>query len=137
MIRHYAASAAAVALTLSTPAMAESVRLSGKFIGEHGTTTTPQGNVTARLDPATGVMTYRIRYSGLSGPVHVAHLHGPADPGEDAGVVEPISGPYDGQMHGTLHLAPDQVKEVEAGKTYVNLHTADHKDGEARAQLTE
>ncbi|GAJ29002.1 CHRD domain-containing protein [Acidomonas methanolica] len=116
-------------------AHAEIVRLHGRFVAEHGATEVVKGGVKATLDTSSDTLKYRIHYSGLSGAVMVAHLHGPADEGQDAGVLVPIPGPYVGHLKGTLTLTPDQVKDVLDGKTYVNLHTAEHKDGEARAQL--
>ncbi|GBR29668.1 CHRD domain-containing protein [Gluconobacter kondonii] len=129
----------ALALGLSVtalPASAETLHLFGPFKGEHGATTPIKGSASAMLDTTKNTLTYRFEDNGLSGPVTAIHLHGPADAGEDAGVLAPINGPYTTRMTGTLQLTPDQVKDVQAGRSYINLHTEKFPDGEARAQLT-
>ncbi|MBF0889955.1 CHRD domain-containing protein [Gluconobacter sp. LMG 1744] len=118
------------------PASAETLHLFGPFKGEHGATTPIKGSASAMLDTTKNTLTYRFEDNGLSGPVTAIHLHGPADAGEDAGVLAPINGPYTTRMTGTLQLTPDQVKDVQAGRSYINLHTEKFPDGEARAQLT-
>lgn len=112
-----------------------SLVVSGTVMGEHGATTQPSGAVNGTLDPDTRVLTYSVSYSGLSGPVVAAHLHGPAAAGKEAGVLVPIKAPYASPISGTATLTPAQVKALRAGEIYVNLHTAAHPDGEARAQL--
>ncbi|WP_225198309.1 CHRD domain-containing protein [Gluconobacter oxydans] len=118
------------------PASAETLHLFGPFKGEHGATAPIKGSASAMLDTTKNTLTYRFEDNGLTGPVTAAHLHGPAPDGQDAGVLAPINGPYTTRMTGTLQLTPDQVKEVQAGQTYINLHTEKYPDGEARAQLT-
>ncbi|AAW61688.1 CHRD domain-containing protein [Gluconobacter oxydans] len=118
------------------PASAETLHLFGPFKGEHGATAPIKGSASAMLDTTKNTLTYRFEDNGLSGPVTAAHLHGPAPDGQDAGVLAPSNGPYTTRMTGTLQLTPDQVKEVQAGQTYINLHTEKYPDGEARAQLT-
>ena len=88
------------------------------------------------LDTTKNTLSYRFEDNGLTGPVNAIHLHGPAAEGEDAGVIAPIPGPYQTRMTGTLTLTADQVKDVLAGKSYINLHTEKFPSGEARAQLT-
>lgn len=117
------------------PAEARTVQVTGQFTPSAGVTTTPTGNVTATLNEKRNLVTYTITWNGLSGPVMAAHFHGPADPGQDAGVMAPISGPYTSPLHGAVVLTPAQVTALRAGRVYVNLHTAAHPDGEARAQL--
>lgn len=107
----------------------------GNFSAEHAATSHPTGMVDATLDARTHELTYSIQWFGLSGPVNAAHFHGPAAPDQDAGVVAPIDGPYTSPLKGKIKLDSKQVKELEAGKVYVNLHTAEHPNGEARAQL--
>ena len=54
------------------------------------TTSTGTGAATVTLDTATGKLSWDVTYSGLSGPAMAAHIHGPADPGQNAGVVVPF-----------------------------------------------
>lgn len=99
-------------------------------------TTMGTGTVTADLDPETKVLRWKISYSGLSGPVTAAHIHGPALPGQNATVLMRFKSPFDSPFEGQTTLTEAQVQELMAGKWYVNLHTAANPDGEIRAQLT-
>ena len=49
------------------------------------------GMVTATYDTVSKKLTWKGNYSGLSGPVTMAHFHGPAEPGKNAGVAVPIT----------------------------------------------
>jgi hypothetical protein len=63
------------------------------------------------------------------------HIHGPADPGQNAPVVIPFTGSLASPIKGERVLTPAQVSALEAGKYYVNIHTAKNKGGEIRGQL--
>ncbi|ACI50957.1 CHRD domain containing protein [Gluconacetobacter diazotrophicus PA1 5] len=137
MIRSYlfAGLTLAAPVLAVAPAEARTQHVTGQFTPAAGVTETPSGSVTATLDDKKNLVTYHITWKGLSGPVMAAHFHGPADPGQDAGVLAPISGPYTSPLRGAVILTPEQVTALRAGRVYVNLHTAAHPDGEARAQL--
>jgi len=135
MFKRMSALAVATALSI-TPALAEIQTVHGDFKTEHGATTHPHGSFEGKLDTDTHTLTYHFHYAKLSGPVNAIHLHGPADDGQDAGVLVPVEGPYKTHMKGRLTLTPDQIKDVQDGKTYINLHTEKYAEGEARAQLT-
>jgi hypothetical protein len=92
------------------------------------------GSVTATLDTATKKLTWKGSYKGLTGPATAAHFHGPAARGKNAGVAIPIS-PNTSPFQGSATLTDEQVKDLEAGMWYVNVHTAANKGGEIRGQL--
>lgn len=95
------------------------------------------GEATAKLDTTTKKLTYTVSWKGLTGPATMAHFHGPADPGANAGVVVPIGGTDPkSPASGSATLTEDQVKEFMDGKIYVNVHTAANPGGEIRGQLT-
>ena len=90
------------------------------------------GAATATLDG--DKLTYEVTYSGLSGPATAAHIHGPAEPGANAGVLIPFSNAAS-PIKGTATLTPQQEADLKAGKEYVNIHTAQNPGGEIRGQL--
>ena len=98
-------------------------------------TTAGKGTATAALDTAAKTLTWTVTYSGLSGPATAGHIHGPAGPGANAGVLVPFSGGLTSPIKGSATLTDAQISDLEAGRTYINLHTANNKGGEIRGQL--
>ena len=109
--------------------------ISGTFTAEHGATTNPSGGIRGSVDPATGIMTFTLSFTGLSSPPTAAHFHGPAAPGQDAGVLEPIKLTNQNPLRGRVTLKPSELVTLRRGLMYVNLHTKRYPAGEARAQL--
>ena len=99
------------------------------------TNSTGSGDVLATLNTDTRQLSYTITYMGLTGPATAAHFHGPADAGANAGVAVPIGNNPPSPSTGTVTLTDAQMKDLEAGKWYANVHTADNKGGEIRGQL--
>jgi hypothetical protein len=99
------------------------------------TTSAGTGTATATLDTATRKLSWEVTYSGLSGPAMAAHIHGPAAPGKNAGVVVPLGSKLASPIKGSKILTATQRADLEAGKYYVNIHTAANKGGEVRGQL--
>ncbi|MCJ2073527.1 CHRD domain-containing protein [Methylobacterium sp. J-030] len=92
------------------------------------------GEVTATFDPATKRLSWKGSYSNLTGPVTAAHFHGPAKPGENAGVLVPVTAsasPFTGEAT----LDDTKAADLEAGRVYFNLHTAANPKGEIRGQV--
>ena len=50
------------------------------------------GKAEVQVDPRTYKISWRVTHSGLSGPATAAHIHGPAAPTGNAGVVVPFTG---------------------------------------------
>ncbi len=99
-------------------------------------TSSGTGTATVTLDTAAKTITYNVTYSGLTGPATMAHIHGPAAPGANAGVVVPFKAPVTSPITGTATLTDAQIADLEAGKYYTNVHTAANPGGEIRGQLT-
>jgi hypothetical protein len=93
------------------------------------------GSVAASFDPETKLLKWTIEYDGLTGPTTAAHFHGPADPDANAPPVIPIEGDLTTPITGEATLTEEQAGELETGKWYFNLHTAQYPDGELRGQL--
>ena len=98
-------------------------------------TSNASGSVEATFNTQTNVLTWTVSYSGLSGPATAAHFHGPAMPGQNAGVAVPISGNLASPITGTAPLTAAQAADLMAGKWYVNVHTAANANGEIRGQI--
>ena len=84
------------------------------------------------------MLEYRLNVVGLSGPVTMAYLHGPAAPGENAQQVAPINGPFYADrstIDDGVTLTESQATEVLAGRWYVNVMTEKFPDGEIRGQI--
>ena len=92
---------------------------SGKYV-EHGKTAT---------------LTWKLTYSRLSGAASAAHIH-LGRTGVAGNVIVPLcaSNCHSG-MTGTAKISSKIVAQIEAGKTYVNVHTAKNPNGEIRGQV--
>lgn len=88
--------------------------------------------------PSTRVLEYRLLVTGLSGPVTMAYLHGPAAAGQVADQVAPINVPFTidrSIVRDGVTLTVQQANEVLAGLWYVQVQTGKHPYGEVRGQL--
>ena len=92
------------------------------------------GTLDATLDKDTNTLTWKMTYVGLSGPATMAHFHGPAMPGANAGVAVPFASAVS-PLEGKATLTPAQVADLMAGKWYANVHTTANPGGEIRGQL--
>jgi len=101
--------------------------------------TTGVGRALMRLEG--DVLSFDIRYGGLSGPSTLAHIHGPADATATAGVLVDLM-PFhvgakaaSGAFTGSVKLSAEQKAAVLGGMTYVNIHTDANRPGEIRGQV--
>ncbi|MER9966793.1 CHRD domain-containing protein [Mesorhizobium sp. M0060] len=120
-----------------SPALAETVKMTATLNGAEQNppvTTKGKGTATLRFNTATKKLSWTVRYSGLSGPATAAHIHGPAAKGENADPVVPFK-KLKSPIKGSATLTDKQATDLEAGKYYVNIHTAAHADGENRGQI--
>jgi hypothetical protein len=93
------------------------------------------GDALVTLDTKTKTLTYTITFQGLSGPATAAHFHGPAAEGANAGVAVAIAKGPASPVTGSATLTDPQIADLEAGKWYVNVHTAANPGGEIRGQM--
>jgi hypothetical protein len=99
-------------------------------------TSAATGTADIDYDAATKKLTWKLSYSGLSGPATAAHFHGPAESGKNAGVAVAIPNATSSPAEGSATLTDAQAADLEAGKYYVNVHTAANPGGEIRGQVT-
>jgi hypothetical protein len=97
--------------------------------------TSGSGQAEVHFSPAMNMLRWRVTHSGLSGPATGGHIHGPAGPGQNAGVLVPFTNPAASPITGEARITPEQFGQLGSGQWYVNLHTASHPGGEIRGQL--
>jgi CHRD domain-containing protein len=128
----------AVAIGTAPVALAETVNLKASLKSSEEVppnSSAATGTLQATYDTATKQLTYTVNYSGLTGNATMAHFHGPADAGQNAGVVVPMQGSVASPIKGTATLTDAQAADLMAGKWYFNVHTEANKGGEIRGQV--
>ncbi len=115
---------------------------------------TATGTALVDYDQKTSYLNYSVEWSGLTDTLRLMHIHGFADPGVNAGVIQNIitagsvsagvtlanPGPAfikSGKISGRLLIDGTVVKEGDllAGKLYFNIHSKTYPGGEIRAQI--
>ncbi len=111
----------------------------GQEVPANGSTAT--GTMEATYSKISKTLAYKVTWSGLTGTITGFHIHGPTDPGFNAGILQGFSG-YSTATSGTYNgsLAVDGVvvkeEDILGGKLYVNIHNAAFPGGEIRGQIT-
>lgn len=98
-------------------------------------TTAGNGMAEVQLDTQSSKLSWKVIYSGLSGPAVAGHIHGPAEPGTNAGVLIPFTNVAAQPITGETTVTAQQIADLAAGRWYVNIHTPAHPGGEIRGQL--
>ena len=79
-------------------------------------------------------LTWRLTFSKLSGAGTAAHIH-VGKPGKAGPVMVALCGLCKSGQRGTTTLTHAQLSKIEAGGTYVNVHTTKNPGGEIRGQV--
>jgi hypothetical protein len=92
-----------------------------------------------RISPTTDRVCFRVLWAGIDGTVWGGHIHGPALPGTNAGVVVPLfmrdlPGSF-GTTSGCLTDADADAIVAFPRQYYVNIHSTVYPDGAIRGQL--
>jgi hypothetical protein len=127
----------ALGIAFAGPAFAE--KLKATLDGKSETppnASTATGTADIDYDAASKKLTWKLTYSGLTGPATAAHFHGPAEAGKNAGVAVAIPNATTSPNEGSATLTDAQAADLLAGKYYVNVHTAANPGGEIRGQVT-
>jgi len=98
---------------------------------------TGSGNALVTINTMSGTIALVGSFSGLTSNITVAHIHGPALRGQNAGVVLTLTptGTTSGTLSGNGILSAQQMSDMLAGLTYVNVHTGNFPGGEIRGQI--
>jgi hypothetical protein len=138
----YAVAALAIIVWASGgPVLAETITFKAALTASNETPANNSkgtGSITATYDTSSKRLTWKGSYSGLTGDATMAHFHGPADAGQNAGVAIWIStkgSPFPTSFEGNATLTDAQAADLLAGRWYVNIHTAANPGGEIRGQL--
>ncbi|HOX27056.1 MAG TPA: CHRD domain-containing protein [Candidatus Krumholzibacteria bacterium] len=86
------------------------------------------------IDTAANTLSYEIVFGALSAGETAAHIHGPADPGQNAGVA--VALPAGNPKIGVWNYQEAQEADILAGRMYVNVHSSTFPGGEIRGQIT-
>jgi hypothetical protein len=82
--------------------------------------------------PATDMVCWKLSWEDAPGTVVAAHIHGPAQPGVNAGILVPLT--VDPPMGCTTDSDADAIA-ADPGNYYVNIHSTEFPGGFLRAQL--
>jgi hypothetical protein len=132
----FATLAIGAAVGFAGPAFAEKMTIALDGASEVPPNTSPgKGTAEIDYDAASKKLSWKITYSGLTGPATAAHFHGPAEPGKNAGVKVAIPNIGTSPAEGSATLTDEQAADLTGGKLYVNIHTAANPGGELRGQV--
>jgi Cu/Zn superoxide dismutase len=101
----------------------------GSVRGAKGTFT-----ATVTTSGTTGRIAWRLSFSGLTGRAMAAHIHA-GQRGKAGPVVVALCGPCRNRMRRSVELTASVLSALEAGRAYVNVHTARNPAGEIRGQI--
>ena len=133
----FASLAFAASVALAGPAFADKYKASLDAKAEvPPNASTATGTADIDYDPASKKLSWKVTYSGLSGPATAAHFHGPAEVGKNGGVAVAIPNAGTSPVEGSATLNDTQAADFTSGKYYVNIHTQANPGGEIRGQVT-
>jgi len=102
------------------------------------TTATGTGTIDfVGFDQSTGyeIVNINLTFSGLTSPQNASHIHAPAPPGQNAGIIINLN-PDTQTTNFQTTLLPMQRDALAAGMAYFNVHTVNFPNGEIRGQIS-
>ena len=109
--------ALAAAVAFAGPAFADKMKAALDSKSEvPANTSAGKGTADLDYDAASKKLSWKITYSGLSGPATAAHFHGPAAASANAGVAVAIPNATSSPVDGSATLTDAQAADVTAGK---------------------
>lgn len=131
--------------------------LAGANERPNAVTSNGTGTFTGTLNPTANTFSWTLSFSGLTSNATLAHIHGPADANTSTGVIVNFAAPAggtgtlatgatSGTATGSISLAGavnsggtitgDSLRKLlDAGLTYVNVHSTNFGAGEIRGQI--
>ena len=99
-----------------------------------------KGLMEGTFDTDTNTLTWKVTYSGLSGPAIAAHFHGPVSylgltAEENAPIQVGTPGDLASPFHGIAQISADQAKDLKDGRWYFNVHSKKFPAGEIRGPV--
>ena len=94
------------------------------------------GHADVTFDTSSRNLTWKVTYSGTTGPIIGMHFHGSVLPGQNAGILLPMKGSLESPVSGSAVLTEEQATDLTGGKWYINAHTKKHPGGELRGQVS-
>lgn len=131
----YTAVAVAACTAFAVPTFAETLNYTADLAADAEVPpadSSATGTADVTVDTDANTVSWTVKFEDLTGDPTAAHIHGPADKGENAAPVIDMS---DSIMDGSGDITADQIKELQDGKYYVNIHTKEYPKGEIRGQL--
>ncbi len=120
---------------IANSVQASVINLMAQLDGEQaGVESSGKGFASMTFEDVTNKLSWEIEWSDLEGDVTNAHFHGPALPGESAGVQVPIDYTFN-PTSGMAILDVDQASDLLAGLWYINIHSSFKPAGEIRGQV--
>lgn len=104
------------------------------------TSSTATGSADVSYNPGSRMLVYTVNWTGLTGEPTMAHIHGPAARGENAGPKHDLSNLLVKAATGSFTdsvMVGNDIKEdsLLLGHYYFNIHTAANPGGEIRGQI--
>jgi outer membrane protein assembly factor BamB len=91
------------------------------------------GSGTIDVDTVANTLSYNITFSGLGSAETMAHIHGFAPPGSNAGIIHNL--PLGSPKIGVFNYAQVDEANILNGFSYVNIHSVNFPNGEIRGQI--
>ena len=134
----------AVRITMMAPSNPYGERAFLATLRPEGNSMSPaSGYATLRLSADEKSAVLRFTYSNLTTPETSAHIHGPANPGQNGAILYDIDTAVreaDGSMQWVFQqvgatTVPQMIDALKTGRLYLNIHSARYPTGEIRGHF--
>lgn len=140
-LRYTAVLLALAALVVTSPAQADTGFSATINAAQEVPTnaSTGTGSATLVLNTAQTQLSYSVTFSGLTSNKSAMHIHGPAAPGVNAGVLHGLLNQSpagtSGFASGVWNIPAANLTHLFNGLLYINIHSVNFSPGEIRGQI--